>query len=193
MIYGYARVSTKGQAKDGNGLEVQEEALRAAGAEEIYKDSCSGTTMERPELERLLKKIKGGDTLVVTKLDRIGRSVSGASELITELLERDVSVNVLNIGMLSNDSIGQLTMNILLAFAQFERDMIIERTQEGRDIKRRTDPDYKEGRKPKYSKAQRDHWMELLKENSYDTVAKMTGVSRITIIREAKNRGISKK
>ena len=103
MVYGYARVSTKGQAKDGNSLEGQETTLRAAGAVEIYMDSFTGTKMDRPELTRLLGILKEGDTLIVTKLDRFARSVSQASGLITELIDRGITVNVLNLGILSND------------------------------------------------------------------------------------------
>lgn len=70
MIYGYARVSTKGQAKDSSGLESQEKLLRENGAKIIYTDSFTGTKMDRPELDKLLAKLQDGDTLIVTKLDR---------------------------------------------------------------------------------------------------------------------------
>ena len=82
MIYGYARVSTKGQAKDGNSLEAQENALRSAGAIEIYSDAFTGTKSHRPELDKLMVVMKSGDTLVVTKLDRIARSATQGIELI---------------------------------------------------------------------------------------------------------------
>ena len=84
MIYGYGRVSTKGQAKDGNSLEAQERLLKEHGAEVIYMDSFTGTKMTRPEFDKLLEKLKAGDTLVVAKLDRFARSVSQASDLLTE-------------------------------------------------------------------------------------------------------------
>ena len=74
MIYGYARVSSSGQARDGNGLEVQQAALRDAGAENIYSEHFTGVSRSRPELDKLLGVLKEGDTLVVTKLDRIARS-----------------------------------------------------------------------------------------------------------------------
>lgn len=79
MIYGYARVSTKNQAKDGNSLEAQEKALRAAGASEIYADAFTGTKTERPEFEKLLHILKEGDTLAVTKLDRFAKSMAQGS------------------------------------------------------------------------------------------------------------------
>ena len=83
MIYGYARVSTKGQAKDGNSLESQQAALKTAGAEKIYVDSFTGTKMNRPQFSELVDVLKPGDTLIVTKLDRFARSISQASDLIT--------------------------------------------------------------------------------------------------------------
>ena len=74
MIYGYARVSTKGQDRYGNGLEVQEKQLRDNGAETIYYESFTGTKKNRPELDKLMSVLKDGDTVVVTKLDRIART-----------------------------------------------------------------------------------------------------------------------
>ena len=147
MIYGYARVSTKGQAKDGNSLEAQERLLRDNGATKIYYDAFTGTKVDRPNLNKLLALLTEGDTLIVTKLDRLGRSLSKTSELITELIERGITINILNLGVLSNNSVNTLMRNVLLAFAQFERDMIVERTSEGKAICRETKPDWKEGRK----------------------------------------------
>lgn len=182
-IYGYARVSTNSQAHDGNSLEAQKAALKAAGAQKIFVDSFTGTKLERPEFERLRGKLKAGDTLIVTKLDRFARSVGQASELITALIDSGVTVNVLNLGCLDNGSISVLMRNILLSFAQFERDMIVERTQEGKAIAR-TKPGYREGRKPKYTKEQINHALELLKEHSYKQVERMTGISKSTLIRK---------
>ena len=76
MIYCYAKVSTRGQAKDGNSLEAQEKALRSAGATEIYADAFTGTKTHRPELNKLMAVMQSGDTMVVTKLDRIVRSAT---------------------------------------------------------------------------------------------------------------------
>ena len=119
MIYGYARVSTRGQAKDGNSLEAQEKQLKENGAEKIYVESFTGTKLERPELDKLLNQIQDGDTLIVTKLDRFARSVSQASNLIATLVDKNVKVNVLNLGILDNSSVSILMRNILLSFAQF--------------------------------------------------------------------------
>ena len=96
-------------------------------------------------------------------------------------------MNVLNVGVLSNDSVSTLLRNILLSFAQFERDMIVERTQEGRAIARQRDG-YREGRPKKYNKAQIEHAMELLDDHSYKQVTEMTGISRATLAREKQRR-----
>ena len=82
MIYGYARVSTLGQAKDGNSLENQREKLLNAGATEIVEENFTGTTTNRPAFSKLIERLKSGDTLVVTKLDRFARSASQGAELI---------------------------------------------------------------------------------------------------------------
>ena len=183
MVYGYARVSTKGQAKDGNSLEAQTDALRSSGAEKIFVDSFTGTKMERPEFSKLLKEIKDGDTLIVSKLDRFARSVGQASDLITELIDRGVTVNVLNLGILSNNSVSTLMRNVLLSFAQFERDMIVQRTQEGKAIAK-LDPNFREGRPPVYSRDQKQHALELLESGkTFRQVERMTGLSRSTLIR----------
>lgn len=188
MIFGYARVSTKMQARDGNSLEGQIQALKDAGAEEIYQDTFSGTKMDRPQFEKLQMKLRKGDTLIVTKLDRLARSVSQASGLITELIDQGVTINVLNLGILSNDSMNTLLRNILLAFAQFERDMIVQRTQEGKAVAKATDPNFKEGRPRKWDNEQLEHAMDLLQDHSYNQVVKLTGISKSTLIREKNKR-----
>lgn len=82
-IYGYARVSTRGQLNDGNSIESQERQLKENGATEIYSDSYTGAKIGRPELDKLLSILQDGDTLIVTKLDRIARSLSQGSETNT--------------------------------------------------------------------------------------------------------------
>ena len=129
MIFGYARVSTKTQARDGNSLDAQQAALTAAGAEKIYTDTFTGTKMDRPEWDRLRAQLRRGDVLIVTRLDRLARSVSQASGMITDMIDEGVTINVLNLGILSNDLVNTLLRNVLLSFAQFERDMIVQRTQ----------------------------------------------------------------
>ena len=184
MIFGYARVSTKTQARDGNSLEAQQAALTAAGAEKIYTDTFTGTKMDRPEFDRLRAQLRKGDVLIVTKLDRLARSVSQASGLITEMIDEGITINVLNLGILSNDSVNTLLRNVLLSFAQFERDMIVQRTQEGKAVARATDPNFREGRPPKFDTEQLDNAMALLEDHSYAQVVKLTGINKSTLIRE---------
>lgn len=148
MIYGYARVSTKGQAAKGNSLEEQEQQLKANGATSIFKDSFTGTKLDRPEFDKLREQIKPGDTLVVTKLDRIARSALQGSELVQSLISEGITVHVLNMGLMDNSPTGKLIMNVMFAFAEFERDMIVQRTMEGKEIAKLSE-DYKEGRPKK--------------------------------------------
>lgn len=188
MIYGYCRVSTQMQAKDGNSLEAQKQLLKENGAEEIYSDAFTGTKAHRPELDKLLAVLQSGDKLVITKLDRIARSASQGMELVQSLLDRDITVHVLNMGLLDNTPTGKLIRNIMLAFAEFERDMIIERTQEGKAIAKKQ-PDFREGRPRLYSRKQIQHALELLKNHSYRQVTELTGISKSTLIR-AKHKAI---
>ncbi len=188
MIYGYARVSTKGQAKDGNSLEAQEKALRESGANEIYVDAFTGTKTDRPEFDKLMDKIQKGDTLIVTKLDRFARSMTQGSELVSDLIEKGIKVYILNIGVMDNTPSSKLIRNVFFAFAEFERDMIVERTMEGKAIAKQN-PDFREGRPKKYSRKQIEHALELLESNSYKQVEDMTGISKSTLIRAKKKRG----
>lgn len=182
MIYGYARVSTKGQAKDGNSLEVQETLLKSNGAEMIFFDAFTGKVNDRPEFKKLLAKIHEGDTLICTKLDRIARSLQQGSVLINELINKGIRVNILNIGILDNTPSSKLIRNIFFAFAEFERDMIVERTQEGKAIAKQK-ADFREGRPKLYSKKQIDHAIQLKESNSYKQVEELTGISKSTLIR----------
>lgn len=191
MIYGYARVSTKGQAKDGNSLEAQEKALKESGASEIYVDAFTGTKTDRPEFDKLMDKIQKGDTLIVTKLDRFARSMTQGSELVSDLIEKGIKVYILNIGVMDNTPSSKLIRNVFFAFAEFERDMIVERTMEGKAIAKQN-PDFREGRPKKYSRKQIEHALELLNSNSYKQVEDMTGISKSTLIRAKKKRGQQK-
>lgn len=147
MIYGYARVSSKGQALYGNGLDVQEEKLKDAGAEVVFKDVYTGMKASRPELDKLLSVLRSGDTLVVAKMDRLGRSAVDIIQLIKELVAQGVTINILNMGIADNSPMGRFMVNVLSCVAEFEHDMILTRMQEGKALKRAHDPDYKEGRK----------------------------------------------
>ena len=148
MIYGYARVSTKGQQRDGNSLEEQEKRLRENGAMKIYVDAFTGTKIERPEFQKLLAVLQPGDTIVTTKLDRVSRSASKGIALVDDLLSKGVSLHILNMGLMNNTPTGKLIRNIMFSFAEFERDMIVERTTEGKSIAKEK-PGYHEGREKK--------------------------------------------
>lgn len=190
MVYGYARVSTKGQAKDGNSLEAQIKILEENGAEKIYTDSFTGTKTDRPQFTELLNNIKEGDKLIVTKLDRFARTARDGMETIQKLMNNGVVVHVLNMGLIDNTPTGKLIAQVMLAFAEFERDMIVERTQEGKAIARQK-VGYKEGRPQKYTQAQLDNAIDLLEQgNSYTKVTEITGISKSTLIREKRKRDV---
>ena len=188
MIYGYARVSTAGQATSGNGLEEQKQKLTEAGCTEIIEEHFTGKTVNRPEFTKLLDKLQPNDTLMVTKLDRIARSAGEGINLINELMKKGIKVHILNMGLLDSTPTGKLIANVLLAFAQFERDMIIERTQAGKAIAKQR-PGFKEGR-PRLSKARTEHALDLIESGkyTYKQAAEETGISVPTLVRRARER-----
>ena len=186
-VYGYARVSTATQE-----LEVQIQQLEKNGASVIYQEKFTGTKTDRPELNELLSVLQEGDTLMVTKLDRIARSATQGSELVKELIAKGIKVHILNMGLLDNTPASKLIRNIFFAFAEFERDMIVERTQEGKAIAKQN-PDYKEGRPQKYTQYELDKAMEYLETMSFSQVEKRmaqegTKISMSTLKRESKKR-----
>lgn len=182
-IYGYARVSTKKQAKDGNSLESQEQTIheRYPGCK-VYCEAYTGSKVNRKVFMELIEILKAGDILVVTKLDRFCRNTKEGLEWIEKLLERGVSVHILNMGLIDNTPTGKLITTIFLAFAEFERAMIIERTSEGKEVARQRE-DYREGRPKKFTKKQMELAMGLLNEYSYSQVSDMTGISVSSLTR----------
>lgn len=137
MTYGYARVSGRAQAADGNSLESQEEALRGYGCAEIVREIYTGTKMDRPAFTRLIERMSAGDVLVVTKLDRFARSVSEGTTMIKALLERGIAIDIMNMGgRFDNSPTGKLLLNVMMSFAEFERDMIVTRCREGKEVVR---------------------------------------------------------
>ncbi|AZU61679.1 recombinase family protein [Neobacillus mesonae] len=176
MKYGYARVSTVAQD-----LEVQIQALQAEGCEVIYKEKFTGTKTDRPEFNKVLETLQEGDTLVVTKLDRFARSAVEGIQTVKALFARGVKVHILNMGLVENTPTGRLIFNILSSFAEFERDMIVERTQEGKALAKQRD-DFREGRPRKHSKQQVLHALELLKTHTYKEVEALTGIKKRTLI-----------
>lgn len=134
MIYGYARVSSVGQAKDGNSLEAQEKALKERGCQEIYQEAFTGTTTNRPKFTELINKLQKGDTLVVTKLDRFARTASEGAALVEQLHKRGIAIHILNMGLVDNTDMGKLMVTMLLAIAEFECNSIKTRLNEGKEI-----------------------------------------------------------
>ena len=182
--YGYARVSTAGQD-----LQTQIETLTQQGCKEtnIYAEKYTGTkTKQRKELQALLDVIKPGDELIVTKLDRLGRKTVDIIKLIDKLLGQDIIVNVLNMGRLDNSASGKLMTTVVLAFAEFERDMIVQRTSEGKAYARKHNQNYKEGR-PKRKITDRYRKVYDYKQtHTYKETELMSGLSRSTIQRIVK-------
>lgn len=134
MIYGYARVSSIGQADNGNSLEAQEKALVERGCDVIYTEAFTGTTTNRPKFTELINKLEKGDTLVVTKLDRFARTASDGAALVEQLHKRGIAIHILNMGLVDNTNIGKLMVTMLLAIAEFECNNIKERLNEGKAI-----------------------------------------------------------
>lgn len=177
MIYGYARVSSPDQDLTG-----QIDELKQMGCEKIYSEKFKGTTMRRPRFMTLIRRLKAGDMLMVTKLDRFARTASEGIQLIDKLTAKGVRVNVFNLGLLDNSTAGRLLRNIMLAFAEFERDMIVERLAEGK-ARARLKPGYKEGRpKRRITKKHSEAYM-MLDTKTYKEVAAITGYSKSTLYR----------
>ena len=189
MIYGYARVSTATQFRDGNSLEEQECALRSYICQTIITEAFSGKTMERPRFQSLLEKLESGDTLVVCKLDRFARTAIEGVQTVRDLFERGIRVHILNMGLIENTLTGNLILTVMPAFAEYERGMIIERTQTGKIVAKQN-PAFHEGRPKKFTNAQRTHALSLLESGStYKQVEDMTGISKSTLIRAKREKG----
>lgn len=180
--YGYGRVSTTAQD-----LESQIQALEAENCDEILTEKFTGTTTQRPVFDALLPQLTDGDTLVVTKLDRLARNTREGIDVIEGLFDKGVRVHVLNVGLLENTTMGRFFLTTLLAVAEMERNLIIERTQEGKAIAKQREG-FTEGRPKKYTKKQLDNAMEMLETRSYKEVEAITTISVATLARERKKR-----
>jgi DNA invertase Pin-like site-specific DNA recombinase len=184
--WGYARVSSVGQS-----LESQLDELKKEGVpfSNIKSEHITGTKANRPEFNKVLRALKEGDTLYVTKLDRFARNTEDGIRIINELFKRGVRVHVLNLGLIEDTPVGRLMLNVIMAIAEFERDLIWERTQTGKMMAQQKDPNYKEGRKRKHSLAQLKHAMELHDESkSPKEITKLTGISRDILYRALRER-----
>ncbi len=180
-IYGYARVSTVKQD-----LSSQVDDLKQAGATKIFKDKYTGTTANRPEFDKLMAKIKSGDTLIVTKLDRLARNTQDALNIVKKMNAEGVILWVLNIGTIDNYSpSGRLIFTVFSAFVEFERDLIVSRTQEGKAWAKANNPNFHEGMPRKYNQEQIDFAWKLHTQDhmSYSEISKKLGISQATIYR----------
>ena len=191
-IIGYARVSTKSQAKEGNSLEQQkEEILNKYNTAEVFSESYTGTKTDRPIFNKIINELHEGDTLVVTKLDRLARNTVEGIQVIESLFNKSVSVHVLNVGLLENTTMGKFFLTTLLAVAEMERNTIIERTQAGKEIAKAKEG-FKEGRPKKFTSKQLDHALSMLSINggsySYSEVEEITNISKSTLTRECRKR-----
>ncbi|NOU99503.1 recombinase family protein [Paenibacillus planticolens] len=154
----------------------------------LYSEKITGTHKERPELQRLLTDLKRGDTLMVTKLDRFARTAVDGMTMVKELLRRGVRIQILNMGLLEDTPIGRAMLAVFAAMAEFERDMIVERTQEGKAVAKLKEG-FKEGRPKLYTIHRLNDAMEkLFRGDSYNRVAASTGISKSTLIREVNKR-----
>jgi len=181
-IIGYARVSTEDQKVD-----LQHDALVAAGCSDIYVDKLSGKDMNRPELEYCLRSLSSGDTLVVWKLDRLGRSMTDLIKTVTELERKGVSFRCIQDDFDTTTPTGKLLFHVMAALAEFERSLIRERTIAGMAAARARGR--LGGRRPKLSEKQQSAVRAALVDKSTDVteLAKTYGVSRSTLYSVAKN------
>ena len=191
-VIGYCRVSTKGQLSDGNSLDQQrKEILDRYQNAEVFEESYSGKTSDRPIFNKVMEQLETNDTLVVTKLDRFCRNVVEGLDSINKLMDKGVRIHILNMGLIEDTPMGKLIITNLLAFAEFERSMIIERTQSGKEVaKAKAEAEgrkFKEGRPQKHSNDRIDKALSMLTVNggnmSYNEVADLLKIRRSTLIR----------
>lgn len=180
MIYGYARVSTAQQD-----YATQIADLKREGAVKIYKDKYTGTTANRPEFDKLMTEIKNGDTLIVTKLDRLARNTQDALTIVKKMNAEGIILRVLNIGTIDNSPSGRLIFTVFSAFAEFERDLIVSRIQEGKAWAKANNPNFHDGMPRKYDQEQINFAWKLHTQDhmSYSEISKKLGMSKATIYR----------
>ncbi|WP_419600709.1 recombinase family protein [Thiolapillus sp.] len=184
MRIGYARVSTQDQNPD-----LQLDALKKAGCEEIFQEKFSGKSSARPELENCLRMLRKGDVLVVWRLDRLGRSLKDLVEIVSALEDRGVGFQSLTENIDTVSAGGKLVFHIFSALAEFEHSLIRERTMAGLAAARARGR--KGGRKPSMSKADVRKAAAMLKDPQMTKteVAQHFGVSRVTLNNSLKRNG----
>jgi DNA invertase Pin-like site-specific DNA recombinase len=181
MLIGYARISTQDQ-----NLDLQRDALTKAGCEQIYTDRVSGTKASRPGLTQALSHLRSGDTLVVWRLDRLGRSLRHLIDTVTGLQERGIGFKSLQESIDTTTSGGRLVFNIFGSLAEFEREIIKERTKAGLQAARSRG---KLGGRPKAlseSKAEMARQLYADRTHSIDEICQTLGISRTTFYRYVK-------
>lgn len=185
MIYGDTRVSTRKQA-DGYGLEVQrKEIFSKYPTAMIIEEQFTGTKLNRPLFNNLLDSMKTNDILVVSKLDRFARNTVEGITVVKSLFAKKVAIHILNIGLLEDTPMGRFFLTTMLAVAELERNMIVERTQTGKEIAKLREG-YKEGRPKKYTEDDLKNAVSLLMLHSYREVIEITGISKSTLVRAKK-------
>lgn len=191
-VIGYARVSTRNQL-DGNSLEQQLGLITNRYPTAIVYEESKSSMKERKVFKKVIEALNEGDTLVVTTLDRFCRTVKEGLEIIDLLMDKGVRIHILNMGLIEDTPMGRLIVTNLLAFAEFERSMIVERTQTGKAIAK-TKEGWKEGRPKLYTKEQLDNALSMLTVNggnrSYKEVERLLGISKSTLIRENNKRKV---
>lgn len=186
VIYGYTRVSTRKQI-DGYGLGVQKnEILSKYPGATIFEEQYTGVKLDRPVFNYILSILKENDILVVSRLDRLARNTVEGINVVKTLFSMNVSIHILNIGLLEDTTMGRFFLTTMLAVAELERNLILERTQNGKELAR-LNPGFKEGRPPKYSKEELAYAVNLLDTHSYAEVVKITGISKSTLVRAKQN------
>lgn len=177
-MVGYARVSTQDQNAD-----LQEDALSEAGCEKVFTDQASGAQADRPQLEAALSYLREGDVLVVWRLDRLGRSLKHLITVVSDLEDRGVGFRSLTESIDTTTSAGKLIFHVFAALAEFERDLIRERTKSGLEAARARGR--KGGRKPSLSPKKIELARKMYKDgdSTVAEIAKVLGVSRATIYR----------
>ena len=194
MVVGYCRVSSKKQL-EGYGLEAQIEEIKSKYENAIiYQEQYTGTKTDRPIFNEVLRELKEGDTLVVTKLDRLARNTVEGIQIVEDLFKRNVAVHVLNVGLLENTSMGKFFLTTLLAVAEMERNTILERMNSGKEVaKAKAEAEgkkFKEGRPKAHSQENIDRALKLLETMSYREVVELTKISKSTLIRAKRERGL---
>lgn len=180
MILGYARVST-----DTQNLDRQLDALKKFGIDKLYCEKMSGTKKSRPELDRMMKEIEDGDTIVIESLSRLGRSVKNLAELMEVFNSRNIRLISLKETIDTTSPTGRLLFTILSSLAQFERDVLVERTKEGLAAARARG---RSGGRPKTNETAVKKAVALYQTKQYSLkeIHQLTGVSASTIYRAVK-------